>query len=345
MSDRSRRVWLSVGAALLAALAAGVLPLPDGLDQASARGTRFFASIASAALVLLAVLPGVVFRGLTGRRSHWLGVAVVTIALGGVVFWTHSTLQQSCTARYDGHTVIVGTEWTTLGDTYATTNPGLSKDDLLFDATGVPDRLWTAASIDRCRSRIAVTYFLWIPLFAAGLTALLQTIPAGTLPVGVPASASTRADGTAASPRAQRTFTPRYDVFVSYRHGGRDGDFAHELLAALERVGYTVAIDERDFPANASFLQEMERCIQESRFTVAIISCRYFDSGNCEEEAILCKVLDMSDRRRRLIPMVIDTVEMPTWLYGIVGIDCTKPDPLVDPFEKLRATIGRPLSS
>jgi len=53
-------------------------------------------------------------------------------------------------------------------------------------------------------------------------------------------------------------------------------------------------------------------------------------------------VLDMSDRKRRLIPFVIERVPMPAWLYGIVGIDCTKPDPLVDPIDKLRATLGAP---
>jgi hypothetical protein len=52
----------------------------------------------------------------------------------------------------------------------------------------------------------------------------------------------------------------------------------------------------------------------------------------------------MGDRQRRLIPMIIAPVSMPVWLYGIVGIDCTRPDPLVDPFDKLKATLGAPLS-
>jgi hypothetical protein len=114
------------------------------------------------------------------------------------------------------------------------------------------------------------------------------------------------------------------------------------LLAALEARGYRVAIDERDFRANASFLQEMERCIRESRFTVAVISAAYLESGNCEEEAIVCKVLDMGDRKRRLIPFVIEPVSMPAWLYGIVGVDCTTADPLVEPLDKLTATLGLP---
>ena len=106
--------------------------------------------------------------------------------------------------------------------------------------------------------------------------------------------------------------------------------------------GYRVAIDERDFPANASFLLEMERCVRQSRFTVAVISSRYLGSDNCQEEAIICKVLDMGERTRRLIPVIIEPVVMPAWLYGIVGIDCTKADPLVDPFDKLKATLGAP---
>ena len=137
----------------------------------------------------------------------------------------------------------------------------------------------------------------------------------------------------------------RYDVFISYRHGGADADVARQLLQALEADGYVVAIDERDFPANASFLQEMERCIRESRYTVAIVSPRYFESGHTEEEAIISKVLDMGQRRRRLIPFIIQPVAMPAWLFGIVGIDCTAADPLVEPIERLKATLGPPLKA
>ena len=136
----------------------------------------------------------------------------------------------------------------------------------------------------------------------------------------------------------------RYDVFISYRHGGLDTEVATQLAEALEADGYAVAIDERDFPANASFLQEMERCVRESRVTVAVISQRYLESGNCQEEAIICKVLDMGDRKRRLIPWIIEPVAMPAWLYGIVGVDCTRPDPIVEPFDKLKSTIGPPLA-
>jgi hypothetical protein len=40
--------------------------------------------------------------------------------------------------------------------------------------------------------------------------------------------------------------------------------------------------------------------------------------------------------------LIIEPVAMPAWLYGIVGIDWTKADPLVDPFDKLKGTLGAP---
>jgi hypothetical protein len=52
--------------------------------------------------------------------------------------------------------------------------------------------------------------------------------------------------------------------------------------------------------------------------------------------------LDMGERKRRLVPLTIEKVQMPTWMYGIVGINYTDPDPLVPPLDKLKATLGNP---
>ena len=150
------------------------------------------------------------------------------------------------------------------------------------------ERIWTRDSISRCRTLIGGTYFLWIPFLVVCLLATAQAVPATVL-------SPVRWDTPV--PQPKRPEQPaRYDVFLSYRHDGPDMAFARRLLDALEADGYRVAIDERDFPAQASFLLEMERCVRESRFTVAVISSRYLTSDNCQEEAIICKVLDMGDR-------------------------------------------------
>lgn len=331
----SRRTWLAVAAIGVAAGAAALAPPPAVIADAGGGTQAAFAALASAAIVALTVLPFTVWRG-ARRPQLCLAVAGAGLALGMGSFYAAGQAQRACTARYGDARVVIGGELTAEGSIYKQANPQLSNDDLLFDAAGVPERVWTPASMRRCRGLISATYFLWIPFLIVCLVTAAQALPNAFRP-------PLRWDGPL--PSAPGASAARYDVFISYRHSDVDTSVARQLLAALEGDGYRVAIDERDFPANAGFLQEMERCIRESRFTVAVISSGYLESGNCEEEAVICRVLDLGDRKRRLIPFVIQTVAMPAWLYGIVGIDSTKPDPLVDPIEKLRTTLGAPMST
>lgn len=330
---RQRRAWLIAAGSIGAAAAALAAPNPAS-SPGSASGTMF-AAFASGALVAVCLLPFAIKPDT--RQWVWTLVALVALVLGLGSFAAGGYAQRTCTASYSGRRVIVGTEPTELGAAYRAQNPDLSRDELLFDAAGVPDKLWTEASIGRCRLLLGATHFLWIPFLSVSLIAAVAATPLASRAWALRPAAG-------ASPGAPQTAL-QYDVFISYRHGGADGLMARRLLDVLEADGYVVAIDDRDFPANASFLQEMERCIRGSRFTVAIISSRYLESGNCEEEAIICKVLDMGDRRRRLIPFLVEAVPLPVWLYGIVGIDGTRQDPLVDPIDKLKATLGAPLRS
>lgn len=329
---RNRRMWIAVAAALLAGLAAAVAPLPPAVSGAGGRSA--FAALASAAIVVFAILPFMLWRR-AAQPMLWVAAALVALALGIGSFFAAGYVERTCTARYADTPVVIGGDLTPLGATYRQANPELSNDDLLFDAAGVAERIWTPSSIGRCRALLAGTYFLWIPFLALCLLFFAHAAPTGIL---------TPISWNPAAPRVGMDTPARYDVFVSYRRGGADKAFATELVSALEADGYRVAIDERDFRANASFLEEMERAVRESRFTLALISSRYLESGNTLEEATICKVLDMGDRQRRLIPIVIEQVAMPAWLYGIVGIDVTKRDPLVDPFDKLKATLGAPLA-
>ena len=171
-------------------------------------------------------------------------------------------------------------------------------------------------------------------------------MPDGKL-VPFPTVAKAQEPGSADVPQVSASFNKAdvYDVFISYRRARRDKRFALQLLRDLEELGYRVALDERDFDASASFLEEMERCVRNSRFTLAVVSPQYLQSGHCQEEAILCKVLDMGERKRRLVPLVIQKVEMPAWMFGIVGVDFTNTNPVVPPLEKLVNTLGKPLSS
>lgn len=127
-----------------------------------------------------------------------------------------------------------------------------------------------------------------------------------------------------------------FDVFLSYRHGDPDEQFTRDLRRRLTDAGLKVAFDRADFYPACTFLEEMERCIKQSRFTVVVVSPRYFTSGNTQEEAIITQVLAMDERRRRLIPCTVEAVaDMPTWMFAVVGIDFSRHDPDVDPYDRL----------
>jgi hypothetical protein len=317
-----------------AALVAALLTQPAALVQSESPTRAIFAALASASIAAAVIIP------LTARRRHTprriaVAAGAITLVLGGIAFVTGASVQRRCTLQYDGRAVLIGTELTGLGHDYRRLYPEQPIEELLRDASGDAETVWTRQSINRCRVIMSSTYFLWLPLLIVSLVSAILAVPAGRL--SVPAPPVPAPSGTPAPP------VIRYDVFISYRHGGADAEVASQVLDALEADGYKVAIDERDFVASASFLLEIERCIRESRYTVAIVSARYLESGHCEEEAIVTKVLDMSERRRRLIPFIIQKVEMPAWMFNLVGIDCTKANGLVDPLDKLKATLGTPL--
>jgi len=329
---RHRRTFIAAAGVVLAGIAAAFMPPPAAIDGANSRA---IVALVSSAIVAFALLPALVWRS-AARPAVWTLVAVAALLLGVASFAGSGYVERTCTANYAGKAIVIGTEFNTLGANYKRENPELSTEELLFDAAGVPERIWTASSIGRCRALSGGTYFLAIPFLAICLLAAAEAVPATIL-------SPVRWGGQSAVKESEPAAL-RYDVFVSYRHEAADRQFATELVSMLEGDGYRVAIDERDFPGNASFLLEMERCIRESRFTLAVISPRYLESGATQEEAIISRVLDLGDRKRRLIPLVIEPASLPAWLYGLVGIDFTKRDPLVDPYDKLKATLGVPLN-
>ena len=131
----------------------------------------------------------------------------------------------------------------------------------------------------------------------------------------------------------------RYAAFISYRHVEPDEQFTRDLRRRLRDAGFTVAFDRTDFFPACTFLEEIERCVKDSRFTLLVISPRYLDSGNTQEEAIITQVLGMSERRRRLIPLILEMATLPVWLHAVVGIDFSRADPDVDPYDRLVAAL------
>ena len=272
--------------------------------------------------------------GHTRHLPLWWSLCAVWALLGIGLAFVDSAARSSCLATYEGQKRTIGTELREEAQAYRQRNPALSNDELLFDAAGVAERVWTERSIAGCRMRLQ-----WLPYFLPA--AVLSFLASALVTLGI------RRQGLLALPkRSSSTGSPAdvlpviYDCFISYRHQEPDRTFAVELANRLGENGLSVVIDERSFQPNQHFLGEMERCIRQSRFTLCVVTHDYLQSGACEEEATITKVLDMSDRKRRLVPLFVEQTEVPVWLYGLVGVNFFQRDPAVDPFEKLLALLA-----
>jgi hypothetical protein len=295
-----------IGAA--AAGAALVWPLTAALAPADARATRIVSALlAVAACTAIAFLTG------RGRRTAWT-MAAGAAALGALLLLPqHIGASASCIADYDGEPRIIGREFTPEGEQFVAANPRGSVSDLLLDAGGQSEVVWTARSISRCHLWVSWGGLLVVPWLAICLSSLVAGRAAGRR--WWPSPASTGAAGRQSLAAA----AVRYDAFMSYRR--LDRERAEGLVEELESRGFRVAIDFRDFRPNEQVLTEMERCIRESRFLLCVITAQYVASGFTIEEANIARLLDLTERRNRIVPLIFDRVPLPVWWQGLVGID------------------------
>lgn len=115
-----------------------------------------------------------------------------------------------------------------------------------------------------------------------------------------------------------------YDVFVSYRHGDPDGTWVRDrLVPRLRADGLAVCIDTDNFRLGAPLVLEMERAVQCSRCTLAVLSPRYLDSGFTELESVLAEHLGLERAQRRLIAVMYEQARPRLSLRARLYLDMT----------------------
>ena len=80
--------------------------------------------------------------------------------------------------------------------------------------------------------------------------------------------------------------TPRwtYDVFLSFRGKDTRNNFTDHLFDALKRKGIFTFRDDEKLERGKSISPELEKAIEESRFSIVILSRNYAFSRWCLEE-------------------------------------------------------------
>ncbi|MCB9133863.1 MAG: toll/interleukin-1 receptor domain-containing protein [Anaerolineales bacterium] len=138
-----------------------------------------------------------------------------------------------------------------------------------------------------------------------------------------------------------------YDFFVSYRHKEPDKSWVRKtLVPALEAKGLRALIDYRDFQLGAQLIPEMARAVEESRFTIAVITGLYLQSNFTELENVMAKQLGLEKSQVRLIGIIrdpeLDISQVRLDIRATLMLDMTDDDEFEALVERLVGAIKNP---
>lgn len=99
----------------------------------------------------------------------------------------------------------------------------------------------------------------------------------------------------------------RHDVFINYSESPADKDWVKtKFLPALEAKGVSACVDFRDFGLGKPIDIERERCVQESRYTLTVLSEEFIANKLRAFETSMADKLEDEDGRLRIVGVLLD---------------------------------------
>jgi hypothetical protein len=118
-----------------------------------------------------------------------------------------------------------------------------------------------------------------------------------------------------------------YDVFVSYRQQEPAKSWVRKMLIPkLEMQGLRVCVDYRDFRLGAPLVLEMARGVEQSRYTLAVLTESYLTSNFTELEGVLAEHLGLEKRERRLLAVMRELCKPRLGMRARLWLDMTEDD-------------------
>lgn len=178
--DHTKKIWglLMQFAVFILGIAGTFLLPPPG--WASSSGDK---TVVRLGQFIVAVLVGLIFLLVQkwNKKKHtkrWALLTIMFLVLSVGAFFVYQQLLDTRTCQYDGHAVVIGTQYTEATQTYINDeSPGATCEKLLKDnPTGTVDEIWTRDSINRSRYVLAGGYISTLPLLTICIIAVVQAL-------------------------------------------------------------------------------------------------------------------------------------------------------------------------
>lgn len=166
----------AVGVWIMGIIGGFISPPPVGQAEGLGNFVRFVVTV-FAGIIIAAMIK-------FPKRKHgiwWLLATVVLLILSVVCYLYNWSLAERYVIDYEGQTIVIGDEFIDETETYCQDEYGkpcseVDPKELLLDYGSEMSMIWTHESVRRVNFRLALTYILIIPVFAAAIMCVTHTI-------------------------------------------------------------------------------------------------------------------------------------------------------------------------
>ena len=133
-----------------------------------------------------------------------------------------------------------------------------------------------------------------------------------------------------------------YDAFISYRQQDPDRSWVRGvLLPGLEAAGLRICVDYRCFRLGAPLVLEMARAVEQSRYTLGVLSPAYLESNFTELENVLSEHLGLERSERRLLMVMREPCKPRLGIRARLWLDMTDDAETETNLERLASELRR----
>jgi len=124
---------------------------------------------------------------------------------------------------------------------------------------------------------------------------------------------------TVGNPELRSTQTNKPSVFLS--HSSKDKPFVRALAQRLKKAGIRVWLDEAEIRVGESLIEKLGAALDGVDFLIVVLSRSSVRSRWVQREVEIAMNHEIKRRRVKVIPILKETVKLPTFLEGKVYLD------------------------